>query len=408
MRINAGALICADGTVLRNVTLTCRDGIVSDIAPGYDFASDYSYGVVTPVFHNGHSHTEYHLLKGTLPSGQFFSWVRDLVRLKTCIPNYIWSLSTVYGVSKLLEMGYASTEDCCESGFAPYVMTSLGLSGACYQEVNGLNPLVDAAKCVDIIKDIHPLEDSLKIGLAPHAIYSTCQPVINVVSELASHLSLCIHVDESREEDSFCRRGDGPFVDMYRRRGIVHSSPCSSALQYFDKNGLVRDNTLLVHGCNWDDADIALVRSNNARVAICPESNQYLSCNTTPILKLYGKQIRIVIGTDSAVSCVSMSPIKQLLSLMSASNNSELHRWLFHAQVTPESGKAYDICVGMPANFCGYDFGMPMLARTLHETLRQISCAVPHVYRNGQRMQWQLKSDNQSNLESVVKALAIR
>ena len=71
MRLSAGAVILADGTLLRNVTVTVSDGVIADISPGIDRDATF-YAVITPMFHNGHSHTEYQLLSGIFPPGPFF------------------------------------------------------------------------------------------------------------------------------------------------------------------------------------------------------------------------------------------------------------------------------------------------------------------------------------------------
>ncbi len=228
MRLSAGVVILSDGTLLRDVTITVVDGVINDISLGVDVDATY-YAVVTPMFHNGHSHAEYQLLSGILPSGSFFPWVRELVRLKFCLPNRLWAISTLYGVKKLLEMGYASTEDCSDSGFAAATMSACGLRGTSYREVNGLVSDVDAYRCESRIDALHNLGRHYSVGVAPHAVYSTCQAVLDVVLKRAEGLPLCIHVDESPEEDLFCRNNSGPFIEMYKRRGIEHKSPRTEA-----------------------------------------------------------------------------------------------------------------------------------------------------------------------------------
>jgi cytosine/adenosine deaminase-related metal-dependent hydrolase len=405
MRLSAGVVILADGTLLRDVTITVADGVINDISQGVDVDAHY-YAVVTPMFHNGHSHTEYQLLRGILPPGSFFPWVRELVRLKFCLPNRLWAISTLYGVTKLLEMGYASTEDCSDSGFAATTMSACGLWGTSYREVNGLVSDIDAYRCESRIDALRNLEHHYSVGIAPHAVYSTCQTVLDVVLKRADGLPLCIHVDESPEEDLFCRNNSGPFIEMYKRRGIQHKSPRTSAIQHFDRQGLVTSKTLLVHGCNWTSDDVAIVQTRGSRVAVCPESNQYLQCKHPPVELMYQSDISIVIGTDSALSSPSMSPIKQLLLLMNGTSDTNLHRWLFHAQVTPESGQSYDVKVGNLADFCAFGLGESANSKTLLDTMEQISKVNPHVFRSGERMNYSHDPSHQADLINVVRELA--
>ncbi|MFM7187019.1 MAG: amidohydrolase family protein [Armatimonadota bacterium] len=405
MRLSAGVIILADGTLLRDVTLTVVDGFITDISPGVDIDAVF-YSAVTPLFHNGHSHTEYQLLSGILPPGPFFPWVRDVVRMKFCLPKALWALSTYYGVNKLLEMGYASTEDCSDSGFAAFMMFSCGLRGTSYREVSGLVSDIDSIRCESRIDDLHRCLGKLPVGIAPHAVYSTCQAVLDVVVSRAHGLPVCIHVDESPEEDQFCRNNVGPFVEMYRNRNIVHESPHSSAIMHFDRLGLVSQNTLLVHGCNWTPDDIAVVKARESRVSVCPESNQFLQCKRPPVDLMYQSGIPLVIGTDSVLSCPSMSPIKQLLLLMDMESDPNFHKWVFHSQVTPESGHPYDIQVKGGADFCAFGRGQSVSGKTLHDIIRQIAVVNPDVFRSGKRMNYGQFQSRRDDLISVVQELA--
>lgn len=405
MRLSAGVVILSDGTLLRDVTITVVDGVINDISQGVDVDATY-YAVVTPMFHNGHSHTEYQLLSGILPAGPFFPWVREVVRLKFCLTNRLWAISTFYGVQKLLEMGYASTEDCSDSGFAAATMSACGLRGTSYREVNGLVSDVDAYRCESVIDALHDMGRHYSVGVAPHAVYSTCQAVLDVVLKRADGLPVCIHVDESPEEDLFCRNNSGPFIEMYKRRAIENKSPGTSAIQHFDRHGLVTPRTLLVHGCNWTSDDIAIVQARGSRVAVCPESNQFLQCKYPPVELMYQSEISIVIGTDSALSCPSMSPVKQLLLLMTGTSDTNLHRWLFHAQVTPISGPSYDVAVGNVADFCAFGLGEPVHSNTLLETMEQISEVIPDVFRSGKHMNYSYNPSLEADLINVVQVLA--
>jgi cytosine/adenosine deaminase-related metal-dependent hydrolase len=362
--------------------------------------------VITPTFHNGHSHCEYELLSGALESTSFFPWVRDVVRIKQRIPNSFWMYSTLLGVTNLLNAGYASTADCSDSGFASAAMTGFGLSGTSYREVNGLSVDYDLPRCQSNLDSILDANIGNNLGIAPHAIYSTCKAILQDVQERGSSLPICIHVDESPEEDRYCRFGDGAFAEMYDRRGINHPSPLSSAVKYFDSLGLVSGKTLLVHGCNWDNEDVMLVKSRNATVAICPESNDFLKCKRPPVQLLYDNAIRTVIGTDSALSCASMSPMHQLRLLMGLSTHADIDRWLFRSQVTPDSGEPYDIEVGKTADFCAFGKGVTMKRGELREMVVQCDGYLPDVFRAGKQQDFQLDQSLKSALTNIVKELA--
>jgi cytosine/adenosine deaminase-related metal-dependent hydrolase len=406
MFIHAGVLISADGNLQHDVTISVVDGKIDDIMPNSPKRSSASYAVVTPMFHNGHSHCEYQALESVLPSSEFFPWIRDVVRLKLRLPSKFWLYSTLLGVTKLFRMGYASTGDCCDSGFAPAIMSALGMHGVCYREVNGLSEEFDGPRCHAIMNTVLNSRLVTTMGIAPHAIYSTCDNILETVAKQSQNVPVCIHVDESPEEEQFCRLANGPFAEMYERRRIVRSSPESSALQFFDGMGLVTANTLLVHGCTWDQDDVAIVKAKNASVAICPESNRFLHCGYPPIELFYDQDVRVVIGTDSALSCHSMSPMHQMKLLMETNPRGELHRWIFQSQVTPTIGSSYDVTVGATANFCAFGKGMCFEQGKLKQVIEQLVDFTPDVYRVGSLMTYKPGVSLDRELVSIVKELS--
>jgi len=406
MFIHAGVLISADGNLQHDVTISVVDGKIDDIMPNSPERSSASYAVVTPMFHNGHSHCEYQALESVLPSSEFFPWIRDVVRLKLRLPSKFWLYSTLLGVTKLFRMGYASTGDCCDSGFAPAIMSALGMHGVCYREVNGLSEEFDGPRCNAIMNTVLNSRLVTTMGIAPHAIYSTCDNILETVAKQSQNVPVCIHVDESPEEEQFCRLANGPFAEMYERRRVVRASPESSALQFFDGMGLVTANTLLVHGCTWDQDDVAIVKAKNASVAICPESNRFLHCGYPPIELFYDQDVRVVIGTDSALSCHSMSPMHQMKLLMETNPRGELHRWIFQSQVTPTIGSSYDVTVGATANFCAFGKGMCFEQGKLKQVIEQLVDFTPDVYRVGSLMTYKPGVGLDRELVSIVKELS--
>ena len=407
MLIHAGVLIDADGKLQHDVTISVVDGKIDDIMPGTTKGSSTSYAVVTPMFHNGHSHCEYQALESLLPSSAFFPWVRDVVRLKLRLPPKFWFYSTLLGVTKLLQQGYASTGDCSDSGFAPAIMAALEIKGVCYREVNGLSAEYDRPRCQSVIDDVLCSDTLTPLGIAPHAIYSTCDSILADVANRRQSVPVCIHVDESPDEEQFCRFANGPFAEMYERRGIVRPSPHSSAVKYFDAMGLVNANTLLVHGCTWDEDDVAVVKATDGCVAICPESNRFLQCGIPPVKSLHDQGLRTVIGTDSALSCHSMSPMHQMKLLMATNPNVDFHRWIYQSQVTPMNGNAYDVVSGLPADFCAFGKGVTFERGELSGVVAKLVDCVPDVYRSGQPMTYDLDTRLKRELVTVVKELSL-
>jgi cytosine/adenosine deaminase-related metal-dependent hydrolase len=406
MVIHADVLIRADGTLHLNQNIAISDDSIKDIGAGSSKHADASYSVVTPLFHNGHSHCEYQLLSGILETSQFFPWVRDVVRIKQFLTPDFWKISSIYGVAKLLQMGFASTWDCSESGYTPAIMDATGLRGMCFREVNGLVPELDLPRCDALIDLVLANTSETALGVAPHAIYSTCDALLENIRNRCSSIPLCIHTDESQDEDRFCRFGDGEFSSMYARRGINRKSPMSSAVQYFDTVGLLTSQTLLVHGCSWDEHDLLLIKERGAMVSVCPESNEFLRCHPAPVDELYRNEIPIAIGTDSALSCPSLSPIQQLNRLMRVSIDENFHRWLFRAQTSPIDGLSYDVTGGGKASFCCFERNQVIASNSLTSVISQIATLTPDIYRLGKRVNYELGRELELQVNTIVKGLA--
>jgi cytosine/adenosine deaminase-related metal-dependent hydrolase len=180
----------------------------------------------------------------------------------------------------------------------------------------------------------------------------------------------------------------------------------SSAVKYFDSLGLVSANTLLVHGCNWDSEDVTVVKRCKATVAICPESNHFLKCQLPPVKLLHDNEIQTVIGTDSALSCASMSPMHQLRLLMESSADVDIDKWLFRSQVTPDFGEPYDIEVGRTADFCAFGRGLTFRRGELREIVAQCDGYLPDVFRAGKQQDYHLDPGLKSSLTNIMKELA--
>jgi len=69
-----------------------------------------------------------------------------------------------------------------------------------------------------------------------------------------------------------------------------------------EKQGLLRDNTLMIHGIALTDADLQKIAAAGASVCWCPSSNYYLIGQTLKIENALMHKVNVVIGTDSTMS----------------------------------------------------------------------------------------------------------
>jgi 5-methylthioadenosine/S-adenosylhomocysteine deaminase len=128
--------------------------------------------------------------------------------------------------------------------------------------------------------------------------------LFRAVNEYAQRedLRLTTHIAESREEGLFVRKGEGPFADSHRKRGIEVTPRGCSPIAYLDSLGLVRPEMLLVHAVDVEDTDLDILRSRRPALVHCPKSNAKLAHGIARVTELKKTGIVMGLGTDSVVS----------------------------------------------------------------------------------------------------------
>src|SRR6185369_4925111 len=107
------------------------------------------------------------------------------------------------------------------------------------------------------------------------------------------------HIAESRDEGLFVRNGEGVFADRWRERGIPVEAPGCSPLEYLDRLGLLRPETLLVHAIDLGDDDFTRLSKKCPSVVHCPKSNAKLAHGIAPIAEIQKTGVALGLGTDS-------------------------------------------------------------------------------------------------------------
>ena len=144
------------------------------------------------------------------------------------------------------------------------------------------------------------LPPTLKLALAPHAIYTTSPELLRRIVAEAQHLELPIHMHaaESKSEHAFAREHYG----------------FESPIAYLEACGILRPGTILAHCCHLSDADRDLLAERGATIAHCPQSNQKLASGAFQWKEASKRGIPITIGTDGAASNNSLSMIAECKS----------------------------------------------------------------------------------------------
>ena len=130
----------------------------------------------------------------------------------------------------------------------------------------------------------HPL---IRIGIAPHAVYTCGDRLLSAVAKLAERYDLPIHVhvsETAREQQ-----------DCLSQHGVT-------PLAHLDSFGLITPHTLMAH-CVWlSDEDMDILLKHNVSVSHNPTSNLKLASGVAEVQKMIDKGINVCLGTDGASS----------------------------------------------------------------------------------------------------------
>ena len=143
------------------------------------------------------------------------------------------------------------------------------------------------------------------VGVSPHALYTIRPALFAAINEYVAGegLPTSIHIAESGSESALTERGEGPFAEMYARRGITWEAPRMTPTRYAADMGALGPDTLAIHCVHQTPEDIALLAATGAAVIHCPKSNAKLGAGVAPLAAwLRTPGLRLGLGTDSAVS----------------------------------------------------------------------------------------------------------
>ncbi len=263
-----------------------------------------------PGLVNCHTHLELTHLGGGAKHDEpeFLTWIRRIRELKDATSAEAFYAAAVAGIRDCWARGVTCVAETGSTGAVMRALHDLGGRGIVYQEVFGPDPAAGPVSMFQLksaVRFLRPLETAqLRLGASPHAPYTVSAPLYQAVAAFArqENLPIAVHVAESREETALIQKGEGPFADALRARGISIEPRHASPVAYLMGLGVLQRGALCIHCVQVDEADVALLRTAGATVAHCPRSNSAHRHGAMP-LELFRKAgVPVGIGTDSVVS----------------------------------------------------------------------------------------------------------
>jgi cytosine/adenosine deaminase-related metal-dependent hydrolase len=272
---------------------------------------DFGAAAILPGFVNVHSHLELTVMRGFLEreENDFVAWLRKLTVARLAMTAEDLLVSATCGAIEAARAGVTCLGDASSAARQGIkALQGVGLRGIVYQESFGPDPKLageNVAKLREQISELRLLEDGLvRVGLSPHAPYTVSGPQLELISRLAldEQIPLMIHAAESQAEKLFMLKGEGPFAEGLRARGIEWQAPGVSTIQYLKRHGVLETRPLLAHCINVDDSDLELIKQRSAGIAHCPKSNAKLGHDRAPFAEFIARGLNVGLGSDSVAS----------------------------------------------------------------------------------------------------------
>jgi len=313
------------GRVVRDGAVALDRNRVVAVGPRAEVEAVHGKGerrdaVLLPALVNAHLHLELSHLAGAVVGGEGLpAWIELFVSARARARDRDPAPAMTMGAEDLVRFGVAAVGDISNTLASVAPLGAAGLAGTVFHEVFGLTPrrMDEALAAVKAMRDQAKAPAlGLRIVTSPHAIYSTHHASL---VELLRAGPGSIHLAEDPAERSFVSAGTGSFGHLVARMGgpareLVPKG--RSAVAVVAPH--LAPHHLAVHCVDLDDEDVALLRASGATVVLCPRSNRFITGQLPRLDALLAAGIPLAIGTDSLVSCRSLSPLADAAVLRAA------------------------------------------------------------------------------------------
>ena len=312
LRARAVLPICSppidDGVVNVRGRQIVSVGRWSDLPPGERVeVIDLGESVLLPGLVNAHCHLDYTAMAGKLlPPRRFSDWVQSLVSLKATWTEEDFSASWITGAEMLLRTGTTTVLDVeAVPTLIPALWQQTPLRVVSFREFISLKDSIEArALMQSAVEQLKSLDAHTRIGLSPHAPYTTTAPLLQLAARVAREQCwpLTTHVAESEEEFEMFMYRNGPLFDWLKAQRDMSDCGRGSPVAFLEKTGYLKSNLLAIHVNYLWRNDAATLGRRRVSVVHCPRSHGYFRHLRFSHAELTAAGVHVCLGTDSLAS----------------------------------------------------------------------------------------------------------
>ena len=316
---------------LRHGWVRVEGDVVTAVGQGADApaaAREVSLGfaAILPGLVNAHTHLELSWLRGRVPpGGDFLTWVGHLMRARTSFESAddpVAMAAVREAVDEMRTTGTVAVGDISNALVTPAVLAEMWMPGVVFHELTGFRDGDGRAAVAGSRARRAALSSSaVRVVTAPHAPFSVSPELFLAIRDEAREASrplTSVHVAESAAEVQLLRDGTGPWRDRLEALGVWRpdwAPPGTGPGDYLCDLGVIDAGTLVVHGVQLRDDELARVAACGATLVTCPRSNMWVGAGAPPLDRFFASGVAMAVGTDSLASAPDLNMFSELAEL---------------------------------------------------------------------------------------------
>ena len=280
---------------------------------------------VLPGLVNAHTHLELSHLHGRVPSSEHFNdWVSTVMALRRTFADPV-DPAILDAAREALQQARASgtslVGDVSNTLATVPLLREAHLAAHVFHELMGFSVADPAEKVRQARRAVEEAgvdAGDVRVSLAPHAPYSVSPGLFKAIrNDVDVHPCgvTSVHLGESAPEVELLQRGTGAARHMLERLGVwtdTWQPPGASPVGYLEALGFLSARTLVVHGVQFDEDDLARLRRIGVTLVSCPRSNLHVGVGSPPLDAFYAADLDVAFGTDSLASVEDLNLFAEL------------------------------------------------------------------------------------------------